>query len=1076
MPANDCEDKKVTFYSPQDTFGGEKPLPACNPATLRNAPELTAPEEVGSVEIITEYTLGPIVVGNREVSVSCRDLYADEDVSDTTLTTLRNSYTETVDLEVIVSPSDSIIAYIARNKLNETISAELTWGTLTAERIASLTGMELSQAETLFNNLITIQDNLTEQVRIVLESTIECFWVNKEVTRFCPSPDNNDVIDPDIAYPKDVAEANPIVIVAEGTFKSTISQDDADNQAITYAESKLVCLYTNDLIVAKCTDPVPGFGYTEEVPVDSVPVYPGLEKRIGEYVVLPGAVVTTISKSAANEVARNTAYSNLSCFYVNDPVNKECEDPNARSLGVNPAEHGPVEADVHEVTTGQYVSVPRGMFVSNINTADATQRAESFALSLLECCFVNKEIKLQCEDYTAVDEHGNPVIDPVTGKPLVVPASQIASPVYSIEVPAGAFTSCNSQEEADEMARASIMTSLVCYYCNTIVLPSCVPDWVVQAASSGIRLEDESGNPYVYTLTLPLDLTKPLWNPFKKEYEDMSQWSTMATVGAPSESVCAPEYPQAQQIAENNGLIEIKELKEAECAYTNDTYIAACASGDPLRPDADAEIGPTAGEYSELVTDRFQVTDTQINGSKVSAFAIPKSIISQDSIDSISLAPTTLTELGSISENVDLAIYDSMSDKLLGVFSRTKVTSDTGTITWSGAVSVKVGSGLAVVPIKAGTQPLQTRADQLTTDNIEPLPLPGYEVTGLDTFNSNVYVRDGGAYKYWIVMFAVTNEGRQTDYITNEYPAGILFVADRYSATNYGEAYSPYKVTRRNPNDKKPYTFYTKFRLVDVSFARRYSVGPTVYEEDYSLSDSLSTPGIGEYVEIPAGTISVTKSDVPEGSDPKAYANKLAEIMAQSMLYCVFSNHTLTGTCPENRYEYPVAWASNSSEKALEDVVWRTGKGLKNVLGLWEGSNSAASPVVLPKGTITSDVSLTETLRQAEDMVLSLIYCSFCNSEQTGTCEDPNDSQLSRAVVPECTVQAASKEEADEIALSIAESMVACVDLSKFITEIPDIGTGTPGTPGAAGPQGPPGPQGPAGTGCTGGQCNGVYS
>jgi hypothetical protein len=62
----------------------------------------------------------------------------------------------------------------------------------------------------------------------------------------------------------------------------------------------------------------------------------------------------------------------------------------ARPLGVNPVNTSPISSVAPD--PGQMVTVPYGYFNSDISPVEPNRLAEELANSLLECCFINKEI------------------------------------------------------------------------------------------------------------------------------------------------------------------------------------------------------------------------------------------------------------------------------------------------------------------------------------------------------------------------------------------------------------------------------------------------------------------------------------------------------------------------------------------------------------------------------------------------------------------------------------------------------------------------------------------------------------
>jgi hypothetical protein len=169
----------------------------------------------------------------------------------------------------------------------------------------------------------------------------------------------------------------------------------------------------------------------------------------------------------------------------------------------------------------------------------------------------------------------------------------------------------------------------------------------------------------------------------------------------------------------------------------------------------------------------------------------------------------------------------------------------------------------------------------------------------------------------------------------------------------------------------------------------------------------------------------------------------------------------------------------------LDEYVWVTGKGASSS-GLTAFSTRESNPVTVPANMFSSDVSLEDTLNQAETFVLSLIQCMYCNGPASAKCSS-DTKQLNSAYLPSCAVVASSKEEADSIAQSMVNSMLACIDIETVTPEIiiiqgeqgPPGKDGVDGVDGINGVDGKPGKDGEDGEGggadCSG-TCHGVYS
>ena len=361
-----------------------------------------------------------------------------------------------------------------------------------------------------------------------------------------------------MAHYYDHPDAVHHAVIPAGTYKSLISQDDADRMAADAAAAMLNCFYVSDAVQVSCED----LGYEEPVP--------NTGDRKGTVVVPKGTFTSTISIEDATEQAQTYAKSLLVCYYTNTKIELSCDDENARNLGVTPTPNNKVEVTLTPDSPripgkGQVITIEPGVIRSNISTEAAIREATLLAESLLECCFVNVAKTVTCPDYeyTYTDENGVKQTKPIA-------ASEEKSPQYSMSIAAGVFSSCASQEEADREAETFIQSALSCYYCNTVVLPTCVPDDVLQEVEAAIERED-------YSL-LPLDPNK----------YDISQWSEDATVGAPPGYVCGFEYEQAQQIAETAARTIIHDLRSTEsskCRYTNDLLYAGCYFNDPFGND-----------------------------------------------------------------------------------------------------------------------------------------------------------------------------------------------------------------------------------------------------------------------------------------------------------------------------------------------------------------------------------------------------------------------------------------------------------------------------------------------------------
>lgn len=630
-----CDDE-VKFYAPTDTFGGTKPVPSCLPGEDRVPPEFTEPTpDISTGE--PPRRPGPVIILNRTVVTACTELAAVETPSINTvydfvdkhvrdeqghiivpankafgkvMTVQEGFYRDKIYLTDLTSEvSDSVLTYIADNKIEDVISFRLTTvsimdsGELTVDELVQLSKLSLEAATELLVKVNAIKDRITEEAKLINLNSIVCEWSNIYQKVVCPEPEGGDsyignkyyagtVIPGDkeynphaglseyrlysgipqsswqnmqnwlesldiheegetdivklvrdrlpqhvrngtIPYREIVRLSDPIetnrqfgitgqyalfakaadlppalwyadqeqiktvtisYIVPANVVKSNVSQLDADAQARMLAESMLKCMYGNEPVTVECQD-LPEYQGTviEKVPVDRLPVMEGLTPRVGTYTIGKDVILSSTSTSIATAEATSMALGMLVCYYINQEVFLACyiapegEEPyddnkkaqirrRARGAGVVPTSDNWVKADPATGTLGQEVYIPAGFFTSTVSPEEADELARTLAQSLLECCYVNERIEVECPECVVTEADGTPV--PV--KPV-----RDATKNWRVVIEEGKFTSCESQEAANELAMAEALSMLECYYGNPEILPTCVPDWVLDSIAAG---------------------------------------------------------------------------------------------------------------------------------------------------------------------------------------------------------------------------------------------------------------------------------------------------------------------------------------------------------------------------------------------------------------------------------------------------------------------------------------------------------------------------------------------------------------------------------------------------------------
>lgn len=597
MAGKDCEEEE--FFAVEDTFGGEVRLPSCNPAVERVPDEFREPR--GEVEQAVEYkTPGPVLLGNLLQRVTCSSVYEDDVYGKGTVVP-SYSYTGYAYIKATYGISDAELDYIASilsveeevgRMFHECFSSGVSREEVSA-RLSALLSITVDAATALYDDMVSVQEGLDLAAYSQAVSMLDCYWFNKELVQNCS--DIGEYDEATLATPADHKDAVITYRVPAGLIKSSVSQDDADAQAQAMARDKLNCFYVSDPVTVDCTDEDrPGKPYNggdEPVPVEKDSVIEGREPRNGTVSLPKGLYISRTSKEDATNTALKYAYSLLVCYYFNAYTRRKCGLPDARAMGVDPLEEPKEKADLELMTKGQEAVVPMGYIVSEISTADANAQAERIAVGLLECCYISPEIIRTCDYIYVTDEHGNPVVDD-QGRQVRVSASD-KEDYYVPEtiVPRGQFYSCvdgdltskedneRAKDYAREQAEQAAGDALYCAYCNSIVLPTCVPEWVLQAVDGGIPLPGGG----LYTIDLPLNVNGII-NPFTGQKEDVSKWSTDATQGMAPNMFCSRDYYTAQKVAEEAGMELAKLQVEDEddtCTFENCIVHAACHAQNP---------------------------------------------------------------------------------------------------------------------------------------------------------------------------------------------------------------------------------------------------------------------------------------------------------------------------------------------------------------------------------------------------------------------------------------------------------------------------------------------------------------
>lgn len=599
-----CE--QVVFYSENKPVGNPIPPPPCGEEPKKIPQELVEP--AGELETYTPDPLPrPMTLYSLPVTARC-----EIDVIDTTSSPgeaipsegapvflAEGERTSVISIQSIAGIDQSILTYIAKAKLEDEIEAALKSRTLTAQGLTRLTGMPPSKAALFMQLADAIHANLDSTAKAVAISALECVWWNVAQTATCEEDKDMAGVATTNEHPSAVATYT----VPERTVSSDVGRGVADSIAKAQAVAALECFWISDPVEVDCTTrPDRPEEFTEWVVTDPEGVVP---RRVGYYALPAGHVVSYVSKEDADAVALQIALAELNCFYINRHIDKQCDDLDARSLNIDPELPGnekPVgvylghtdatlESEWNWIknpdvrTPAQRVIVPERYIISTISTTDANNQAIQLADSMLACCYINDRIFIECPEE----------------------ANKDYSPTWSYEVPRGTFVSCKSKKDANDQAWASAEGIVDCIYCNDTVLPQCVPNWVIDAVTTGIMLPQDiemNGAVYpagsVFKLPLPLKVDG-LVNPYTGELVNVADWSMDATIGVAKDTVCSTSKREVDEIVELLPAV-VTEPKTGvpACRFKSTRLLAGCAFVDPYNPgDQEDTTGTSRASVSK---------------------------------------------------------------------------------------------------------------------------------------------------------------------------------------------------------------------------------------------------------------------------------------------------------------------------------------------------------------------------------------------------------------------------------------------------------------------------------------------
>ncbi len=211
---------------------------------------------------------------------------------------------------------------------------------------------------------------------------LTCYYASQEVTVTCESAFGITGIVSDTETPPYGTRRIASVTVAAGVYTSSVSQEDAQQQAINAATLGLECFYLSEAQSASCPD----IDHIHDAPVSYEDGVSGTDVTIQA-----GWFASIISQADANEQATVAVTSRLLCEYGNDALTATCETPTVEVDGTSYT----LPPDGAKSPTLS-ILIEANEFRSTISKAAANEEAGISATSALDCVYCNPLIPPTC--------------------------------------------------------------------------------------------------------------------------------------------------------------------------------------------------------------------------------------------------------------------------------------------------------------------------------------------------------------------------------------------------------------------------------------------------------------------------------------------------------------------------------------------------------------------------------------------------------------------------------------------------------------------------------------------------------
>lgn len=344
-----------------------------------------------------------------------------------------------------------------------------------------------------------------------------------------------------------ISQASAALIVAE----VSAAQSRLLEQAQSAALAQLECVWSNDTQTVNC-------------PAGA------LAGPFNPSIVLADTYSSPISKEVANALALAAAEAALVCVYESDEIVVVCSDLNSNYTDLNPEAEGLSQepgdsprSDPERVFQNS-VTIAAGAFNSLLSKEDANDQARNFALTQLDCFYIQpNDVTATCSpDGDDIPAELSPVLDfdgTETGNPVTVKQGYTFSFI--------------SFADAEALALELAQGALVCQWGNTPLVYSCDDQESDPTEPSEVAAHDADGVYSAHSDINNKDGVVVYMNSFRGEVVMFALPSRSPTYTV---TISANTFFSQTGRADANETAANAALSQLDCVYCNPDIISQC--------------------------------------------------------------------------------------------------------------------------------------------------------------------------------------------------------------------------------------------------------------------------------------------------------------------------------------------------------------------------------------------------------------------------------------------------------------------------------------------------------------------